>query len=152
VSEGSGWIQEAESRERSSSQRDGTGRGSEMNECVSASRYVPWNTASGGYGADTIPPCALLGPRLRPYSALRCAAVTRLHRGNHQPRLASPRLAASLQLLSIGIPSTSSLPTPLPHLAVNPSPPHVGSACVAVASWLWPHPPHMAADGRLKIS
>jgi hypothetical protein len=118
-----------------------------VSQPVRTLEHCLWRTRSGYNPA--------LRPVRAPAAALLCTALRSRHtpapwQPPASPRLASPR--PSLQRLYIGIPSTSSLPTPLPHLALDPSPPHVGSACVAVASWLWPHPPHMAADGRLKIS
>jgi hypothetical protein len=88
-----------------------------------------------------------------PAAALLCTALpSHLHRGNHQPRRRHGHRQYPL------CPSASAHTSPSPHLTtspphLNPSPPHVGSACRRRRpSWLWPHPPHMAADGRLKIS
>jgi hypothetical protein len=80
---------------------------------LSASRYVPWNTASasGRHGADTIPPCALFGPRLRPYSALRC---------RHTCTVATTSLAVDMAIDStLSAPAPSVHTSPSPHLTTS---------------------------------
>jgi hypothetical protein len=95
-------------------------------------------------------------PALRPVRAPAAALLCTALRCRHTCTVATTSLAVDMAIDStLSVPAP--LPTPLPHLTSpphsNPSPPHVGSACRRRRpSWLWPHPPHMAADGCLKIS